>query len=139
MHRDHFEFVPRFKLVVMGNHRPALTGVGEAMRRRMQVVPFGVTIPPERRDPKLVTTLLAERAGILKWMLDGCAEWQRVGLSPPDCVHDAAEDYFASEDIVGQWIHETCHLGPKERTASRALFGSWVKWCEDILLEVPER
>lgn len=130
MHRDHFEFVPRFKLVVMGNHRPALTGVGEAMRRRMQVVPFSVTIPPERRDPKLVKSLLNERAGILGWMLDGCAEWQRIGLSPPDSVQAAAEDYFASEDLVGQWIVEVCLCAPSERATSRALFGSWVKWCE---------
>jgi putative DNA primase/helicase len=130
MHRDHFEFVPRFKLVVMGNHRPALTGVGEAMRRRMQVVPFAVTIPPDRRDPKLITTLMAERAGILGWMLDGCAEWQRIGLAAPDCVRVAAEDYFDSEDVVGQWIDETCQLGPNERAASRALYASWVKWCD---------
>jgi putative DNA primase/helicase len=130
MHRDHFEFVPRFKLVVMGNHRPALTGVGEAMRRRMHVVPFGVTIPPDRRDPRLITTLLAESAGILGWMLDGCAEWKRVGLAPPDCIHDAAEDYFSSEDLVGLWIEETCLCAPTERATSRALFGSWAKWCE---------
>lgn len=130
MHRDHFEFVPSFKLVVMGNHRPSLTGVGEAMRRRMQVVPFAVTIPQERRDPKLITTLLAESAGILRWMLDGCAEWQRIGLAAPDCVRVAAEDYFASEDLVGQWMEEACLRSSTERTTSRALFGSWAKWCE---------
>jgi putative DNA primase/helicase len=45
MRQDHFEFTPQFKLLVAGNHRPALHGVGEAMRRRLHVVPFDVTIP----------------------------------------------------------------------------------------------
>jgi putative DNA primase/helicase len=49
MRQDHFEFTPQFKLLVAGNHRPSLHGVGEAMRRRLHVVPFDVTIPEDER------------------------------------------------------------------------------------------
>jgi putative DNA primase/helicase len=34
MRQDFFEFVPQFKLMITGNHKPALTGVDEAIRRR---------------------------------------------------------------------------------------------------------
>jgi putative DNA primase/helicase len=45
------------------------------------LVPFTVTIPPEERDPELPDKLLEERKGILVWTVDGCAQWQRTGLT----------------------------------------------------------
>jgi putative DNA primase/helicase len=130
MRCDHFEFRPQFKLVVMGNHRPAITSVGEAMRRRLHMVPFAVTIPEEERDGSLQDKLLEERDGILGWMIAGCAAWRRDGLMPPACVVEAAEDYFASEDLVGQWMAENCVLNSSLRTPSSQLYASWKSWAE---------
>ena len=95
MNKDFFEFTPTFKLAVAGNHRPRLAGVGEAMRRRMHLVPFTVTIPPERRDKRLLERLLEERDGILGWLIDGYADWRETGLAPPASVLQSAEEYFA--------------------------------------------
>ena len=50
MRQDFFQFVPQFKLLVAGNHKPGLRSVDEAIRRRLHLVPFAVTIPPEDRD-----------------------------------------------------------------------------------------
>ncbi|WP_374433344.1 phage/plasmid primase, P4 family [Tabrizicola sp.] len=130
MHQDHFEFRPQFKLLVAGNHRPTVSNVGEAMRRRLHLVPFTVTIPPELRDSKLAEALQAEADGILSWMVEGCAAWLTTGLAPPVCVLEAAEDYFAAEDLVGQWIAECCSVGPQFRELSANLFQSWKLWAD---------
>ncbi|MEM7500360.1 MAG: phage/plasmid primase, P4 family [Pseudomonadota bacterium] len=130
MRRDHFEFAPQFKLLVAGNHRPQLTSVGEAMRRRLHLIPFSVTIPPERRDLDLARKLREERDGILGWMLEGCAAWRRIGLAPPPSMADAAADYFAAEDLVGQWIEECCAVGPQHRATAQALYASWSDYAE---------
>jgi putative DNA primase/helicase len=45
MRQDFFEYVPQFKLVVAGNHKPGLRNVDEAIRRRLHLIPFTVTIP----------------------------------------------------------------------------------------------
>ena len=45
MRQDFFEYTPVFKLVIAGNHKPDLSTVDEAMRRRLILVPFTVTIP----------------------------------------------------------------------------------------------
>ena len=50
MRADFFDYVPQFKLIVSGNHKPSLNTVDEAIRRRLYLVPFTVTIPPEERD-----------------------------------------------------------------------------------------
>jgi putative DNA primase/helicase len=50
MRQDFFEYTPQFKPVIVGNHKPAIRNIDEAMKRRMHMIPFTVTIPPERRD-----------------------------------------------------------------------------------------
>lgn len=130
MYRDHFEFTPQFKLMVAGNHRPVLGEVGEAMRRRLHVIPFTVTIPPEARNPHLADLLKSEANGILGWMIDGCADWQQSGLRPPALVTGAAEEYFAAEDYVGHWLDECCQIGSGNRATSKALFASWSAWAK---------
>ncbi|WP_112321972.1 phage/plasmid primase, P4 family [Oceanibium sediminis] len=135
MHRDFFEFVPTFKLIVAGNHRPQLRGVGEAMRRRLHLVPFTVTIPPENRDKDLHTTLEKELGGILSWMLKGLSEWRRVGLAPPSAVTDAAQEYFEEEDLLGQWIRECCAISAHGRATSAELFMSWRAWADAAGIE----
>lgn len=130
MHKDHFEFKPQFKLIVAGNHRPALAGTGEAMRRRLHLVPFDVTIPEDRRDKSLPDKLLAEGDGVLGWMLDGCADWLRMGLAPPAGVRAASDAYLADEDLLGQWLEECCTVAPSQRSTARDLYANWSSWAE---------
>ena len=75
MRQDFFTFVPQFKLLVVGNHKPGLRNVDEAIRRRLHLVPFTVTIPPEERDEQLSEKLKEEWPGILGWAIEGAAEW----------------------------------------------------------------
>ncbi|SHN86934.1 phage/plasmid primase, P4 family [Bradyrhizobium erythrophlei] len=112
MRQDFFDFYPTFKLFIAGNHKPRLQNVDEAMRRRLLLVPFTVQIPPVERDPKLTDKLRAEWPAILRWAIDGCLEWQRIGLAPPAMVTDATDEYFDSEDSFGQWLEDKCDSDP---------------------------
>lgn len=130
MRQDFFEFVPQFKLVVAGNHKPAIRNVDEAMRRRLHLIPFTVTIPPAQRDKTLSEKLLAERDGIMAWAVDGCREWQRIGLKPPAAVSAATEEYFEAEDALGRWLDEACQRGHNLTETSGVLFAAWKVWAE---------
>jgi putative DNA primase/helicase len=130
MRQDFFEFIPQFKLVVAGNHKPSIRTIDEAMRRRLHLVPFTVTIPPKQRDKTLPERLLAERDGILAWAVQGCLEWQRIGLQPPPAVMAATEEYFEAEDALGRWLDECCLRGPNHVELSATLFASWKSWAE---------
>jgi P4 family phage/plasmid primase-like protien len=46
MRQDFFTYKPQFKLVIAGNNKPSLRSVDEAVRRRFNLIPFTVTIPP---------------------------------------------------------------------------------------------
>ena len=130
MRCDFFEFTPAFKLVIAGNHKPGLCSVDEAIRRRLHLVPFTVTIPENERDPSLGEKLRAEYSGILAWAIQGCLDWQREGLKPPAAVREATTAYLDSEDAIGRWLEEHCITGPRCWMAVGALFADWQAWCE---------
>ena len=130
MRQDFFEYMPQFKLVIAGNRKPGLRTVDEGMRRRLHLIPFAVTIPKHERDLGFAEKLKAEWAGILGWGIEGCLEWQRQGLNPPDCVQAATAEYFAAEDMLGRWLEERTTEGSQYATASSVLYRDWKQWAE---------
>ncbi|WP_261524584.1 phage/plasmid primase, P4 family [Burkholderia multivorans] len=131
MRQDFFEFFPQFKLFVAGNHKPAIRNIDEAMKRRLHLIPFTITVPPERRDKHLQQKLLAERDGILAWAVQGCLDWQRHGrLDPPQRVVEATEEYFEAEDALGRWLDERCVREPNAKSLTAELFNDWKQWAE---------
>jgi putative DNA primase/helicase len=128
MRQDFFEVIPAFKLMISGNHKPALRSVNEAMRRRMNLLPFAVTIPEAERDLNLAEKLEKEWPGILAWAIKGCVLWQKHGLNPPPAVIAATEEYFADEDTFGRFLGETCELGANYTISSDLLFHKWKEW-----------
>ena len=130
MRQDFFEYLPQFKLIIAGNHKPSIRNVDEAMKRRLHLIPFIVTIPPERRDGKLTEKLLKERDGILAWAVEGCLAWQREGIKVPASVVSATEEYFEAEDALGLWLEERCERHPEAKVSSSDLYGDWREWAE---------
>ena len=130
MRQDDFEFQPEFKLLIAGNHKPSMRAVDEAMKRRMHIVPFTVTIPEEERDKHLSDKLKAEWPQILHWMIEGHAAWRDYRLAPPEDIRNATEKYLISNDTLGAWLDDCCDRGP-HATDGKVLYDSFVKWCDE--------
>jgi putative DNA primase/helicase len=131
MRQDFFTFQPQLKLTIVGNHKPVLRSVDEAARRRFNLVPF--TRKPASPDRQLEETLRGEWPGLLRWMIEGCLDWQASGLVRPEAVQAATEAYFDDQDLFGQWLNEKCDAEPgneyKWETVSN-LFASWRAFAE---------
>lgn len=129
MRQDYFDFTPQLKLVIAGNHKPSMSDVSEAFHRRFHLLPFTVTIPREERDTDLEAKLLSEGAGILAWMIEGCAEWQKIGLQPPAVVTKATGEYLDSQDRVALWIEADCEEKPNAKelliSTARKAYNEW--------------
>jgi len=128
MRQNFFTFTPQFKLFITGNHKPGLRGVDEAIRRRLNLVPFVVTIPAAERDPELAEKLKAKWPGILQWMIDGCLSWQRDGLGASEAVAAATANYMAAEDALALWIKERCKPIGYGGTECSRLYRDWRGW-----------
>lgn len=131
MRQDDFTFLPQFKLLIAGNHKPGLRNVDEAMRRRFNLIPFTQTITAEERDPMLPEKLAAEHGAILKWAINGCLAWQRQGLNAPDSVKAATDEYLVGEDAIQAWLDDCCDVSASRSSLSGASYNSYKKWCED--------
>ncbi|MDR3752859.1 MAG: phage/plasmid primase, P4 family [Terracidiphilus sp.] len=130
MRQDFFQFTPQFKLLVAGNHKPGLRTVDEAIRRRFNLLPFTVTIPPSERDVELTEKLREEWGGILLWAIEGCLAWQSEGLLAPKAVTEATASYLAAEDALARWIEDCTEKKDGAWESASALFSSWKTWAD---------
>jgi putative DNA primase/helicase len=133
MRQDFFQFTPTHKFFVTGNHKPGIAGTDEGIWRRLKLVPFEVTIAESERDPFLADKLRAERAGILRWAVEGCLQWQRNPLtnSQPVSVSGAVERYRQEQDLFGDFLSECCVLEPGARVSRRELNRIYTEWCSE--------
>jgi len=128
MGQNSFEYVPRFKLLFLGNHKPRIRNIDAAMKRRIHLVPM--TAQPRRVNKRLPQELRAEWPQILQWAIDGAKAWLAAGeLKVPQAVMAATEEYFGEEDIVGQFLSECCDMTAHDHfEATVDLFEAWTNW-----------
>jgi putative DNA primase/helicase len=126
MRSEFFTFTPTFKVLLATNHRPIIRGTDHGIWRRIRLVPFTETIAEHEKDRDLGAKLAAESPGILAWAVQGCVEWQRIGLASPAVVTDATQDYRADMDILSEFIEEKCMLyATVGNTALYQAFSAW--------------
>jgi putative DNA primase/helicase len=103
-----------------------LQNVDDAMRRRFNIVPFSHRL--QTPDRALEDKLRGEWPGILRWMIEGCTDWQRAGLIRSQKVTETTDTYFTDQDLFGEWLAVKCDAVPIDQRlqdASGALFKSW--------------
>lgn len=130
MRGDFFDFDPQLTLMIAGNNQPSFRGVDEAIRARVVLVPFLVTIPPERRDKGLPDKLKAEGPEILRWAIDGALQWQDRGLDVPAKVAAASTEYMDEEDTLGQFISDETNTVAGQFESAQELHNRFTQWCE---------
>jgi putative DNA primase/helicase len=134
---------PRFKLVLVTNELPKIVGVGEAIWRRIKLIPFRVTFGEGRRDLNLQDKLLSERDGILNFLIECYGDYEAArrkhpsgsGLAEPDGVANELRDYRECSDTVGMFLAECCEVGVKGMTMTSSLFQAYEIWCSDSGIE----
>jgi putative DNA primase/helicase len=130
LNRDYFKFYPQFKLTISGNYRPSISGADEGIWRRVQLVPWPIIVPEEKRDPELASKLRAEASGILNRLLDGLRGWMDHRLVAPESVREATADYRRDSDPLGRFLEACVAPDPDGRVQSSAiheLFCAWAK------------
>lgn len=132
LHQEFFDFHPTHRIVIRGNHKPAISGTDEGIWRRLRLVPFTVSIPPDEQDRDLLTKLTTEMPGILNWALRGCQEWQRDGLKPPPIIAEAVRQYRQESDLLGKFLSERCEVNQNAQIKGRTLFAAYQSYASTI-------
>jgi putative DNA primase/helicase len=127
MREDFWSFDPSHTFLMLSNHKPVVTGTDEGIWRRIRLVPWDVSIPPEERDLNFGDRLLPELDYILTWLAAGHADWRAHGLDEPAAVSAATAAYRGESDAIGRFLAERCM--PHGESRSSELFAEWQKWC----------
>ena len=130
MREDFWQFQPSHLAVLVTNHRPLVRGTDHGIWRRLRLVPFTVTIPEAEQDKKLPEKLKSELPAILKWLVQGCLDWQREGLQAPDEVLAATEGYRTESDTLAMWLDECCEVGHLLEAKASVAYQDYCHWCE---------
>lgn len=131
MREDFWDLEPTHTLVISGNHKPTVRGDDLGIWRRIRLVPWSVTVAEGDVDKDLPDKLRCELSGILRWAVQGCLEWQRLGLSEPKVVTDATLEYRQESDVLGEFLKAHAVFGAPERVSRQALREKYEAWCEE--------
>jgi len=129
MREDFWEFAPTHKIWISVNHRPATADSSYGFWRRVKMIPFTVTIPKERQDPKLLEALKAEMPGILAWLVRGCLEWREKGLGSCKVVDEATDAYRNPQNDMEGFLAVCCVKHDLMRVKAGELYGRYTRWC----------
>ncbi|WP_294620237.1 phage/plasmid primase, P4 family [uncultured Roseovarius sp.] len=131
MRQDFFDFDPQFTLIIAGNNRPEIQSVDEAIRRRILLVPFNVTIPENEQDKQLEEKLLQQEGGkILSWIIEGAKIWFQQGLNPPACILKASTEYLAEQDEFSQFLDDETVPDPGAFVSTSDLSKRFEMWAD---------
>ena len=126
-----FSFVPTFTGWLRTNHRPVVTDADHGVWRRLVLIPFLRTFAESERDPRLEQKLLAERDGILAWMVAGAVQWHACGLQLSARLRQEVAAYKAESDLLAQFLDECSERVQGERVPQKILYDAWKAWCPD--------
>lgn len=130
-------FEPSHTPLMVTNFLPVLPADDPAVWRRVRVVPFGVVIPPERRDQELPRTLRLEADAILAWAVRGLTDYLEHGLSEPGSVKAATADYETTQDDARRFIAAECVTLPGIGETTTNLHAAYIAWAAAEGVERP--
>lgn len=130
-------FTPQAKVIMLGNHAPALSDADASLRRRIRVIPFNQT--PSHPDPDLIDRLEAELPGILDWAIMGLQSYLGGGLVEPAIVTAETNDYFEAQDEVQAFLDDECVTEPQAKSRTGDVFDAWQRYARRFNMAVGNR
>ena len=120
MRGEFFSFPANFTTHLLTNHAPSFgsSSQGEGLWRRIRMVKWDRFFSASERDPYLMHKLKQEEKGILRWIIDGAIQFHRGGLTDPQSVSQASQNYRDSSDLLGTFV--ASHLVPEKGAKASA-------------------
>jgi len=130
-YQEEFTYVPTYKVWLVTNPKPRIVGTTEAIWDKIHFVAWKRYFRPEERDTELQEKLNAEASGILNWMIEGCLQWQKIGLALPASMLDDTKAYRHEQDVVGRFIDEESLVGEEFTSPKMSTYECFKEWAED--------
>ena len=136
--KNPFSFQSSARLLFSCNSIPMNYGdKSEGFYRRLIIIRFNRTVPPEKRDPELLEKFRMEADGIFQFALEGLRRLMNNRFRFSETEVNAAElqRYREESDSVLSFARERCELGEGYAAGSTELFNAYKGYCEECGLK----
>lgn len=130
-----FTHKPYAKLWWAMNELPGNDDRSGAIQRRLIIIPFFRSVPPDQLDNHLIDKLITELPGIFNWALLGLKRLQKQGeFTQTDEMKQLVENYQQENDIEKAFLDsiEWCVRDENAKTQSTDLYFAYKAWCEQF-------
>lgn len=120
------------KLIFNSNELPKDVEHTNAYFRRFLIIPFDVTIPPEKQDKTLHTKIIdKELSGVFNWVLDGLNRLlEQKRFTHCEAIKQAVEQYKSQSDSVKMFIDENNYTNsPNDYRLIKELYNEYRAYC----------
>jgi putative DNA primase/helicase len=135
-------FMPSHTTFLLTNFKPHAPSNDYSLWQRIFLIPFNVRFVDEpkaaderKRDEHLDQKLYAEAPLILKWLVQGCIEYQKTGLNPPEVVKLAKSDYYQRENLLEDFLAACTVLDMTVQEKAAIIYKRFVEWCDEENIE----
>ena len=131
LNENSFDFSPQFKLYINTNYLPVVSDMTLFTGGRIVIIPFDRHFEEGEQDRSLKTTFSESetQSAILNWLLDGCEQLQKHGMTQPTSVREATAAYYHDSDKTHQFADDMliADVNAEERTS--AVYDAYRQWC----------
>ena len=131
LHQEFFEFMPSFTPWLRTNHKPIITGLDDGIWRRLVLLPFEQKFDGDSKDPNLEHKLLAERDGILMWMVEGAKLYLESGICMSPRMRMEVGTYRTESDLLGEFLLDQTTSRADGKTNQVTIYSSYRDWCQE--------
>lgn len=144
LHREFFQFVPVCKIWLASNTLPRIMDDTYGFWRRARMIKFlqqfvdpsEIQSPNQKpKDPDLLFKLMLELPGIFNWVIEGAQKWYLEGLSVPNTVASATEQYRTDSDPLHDFFTQHCISDPDTSVIVDELYRAYVMYCQERLMK----
>ena len=129
-----YDFIPQFTMWLSTNYLPRIPDKTVFRSKRIWVIEFNESwADRDDRDDDLKDELArAENLPtILRWLMDGCADYMKQGLNPPKSVIEATERCMKTNDRVLCFTEDCCEHAEGSKVSRSAIKNAYVHWCRN--------
>lgn len=135
--KDHFEYIPYFKIWMASNAPIKANADDNAMWQRVKILHAPNSFAG-REDTQLKDRLMSPIAleGVLRWLVEGSKKWykfydQGIKLPTPIIVQQATTKARTDNDVLGLFIEDNCIVGEEERVPLTQFYNLYKDWCHE--------
>ena len=131
--KEPFFFQPTAKHIFAANTLPDVPLDDDSFFRRILLVPFPHTVPPEQRQRDLKQQLLEELPGILRWAVDGYYRLIQQGhFSEEPLLGEIMDQWSMWSNTVDRFAQRVITTsGDADPIIKSELYAIYTSWCEN--------